>query len=341
MKGLPLFLYPAPAVIIYCAFILPFTYPVVAYLAFCYAACLASAGLLIRGLGKARNFQNIAAVIITFGFSYPILFCIDRGNIEVVGIVLCAGGLRFFIRKSYYLSAILFAIAVCIKPFPVLFFYLFLKRKLYRQSGVAAVTYVGVNLCALYWIGPTIPVAYNALKQGSALFFQNYVVRYHSHEIGFDHSLFSCVKQLLLMSTQRIPMWQVLGAAFLVYAGFCAVFVVFSGFYFWRKPALNQLIAIIVLVLLVPPVSADYTLMALLLIWGALFIHVTQEEVPHAITFLLPLALLLTPQSYLRIGGTDFGGQAKAMLLLFLLGVAFRIDLPSRLFGDALPVKAV
>ena len=134
-------------------------------------------------------------------------------------------------------------------------------------------------------------------------------------------------------------MWQALGTAFWVYSALCAAFVVFSGFYFWRKPALNQLIAIIVLMLLVPPVSIDYTLMALLLIWGAVLIYVTQEEVPHAMTFLLPLALLLTPQSYMQIGGTEFGGQAKAILLLLLLGAAFRIDLPSRLFGDVLSAR--
>ena len=334
MKGLPLFPYPAPAVLVYCALILPFQHPVVAYLVFCLFASLTGAGLILKGLGSARNFQNITAIAITFGCSYPIMFCVDRGNIEIVSVLLCAYGLALFVHKSYYPSSIMFALAVAIKPFPVLFFYLFLKRKLYKQIGAAAITFLAVNLLALYWIGPSIPVAYHALKQGSALFFKEYVLQYHYSEIGFDHSLFSCVKQVLRISMREIPKWQAIGPAFWVYSGISALIIGFTAFYFWHKPALNQLFAVVSLILLLPPVSIDYTLMALLLVWGALLIHMAQEEVPNAILFLMPLALLMTPQSYLRIGNTGFGGQAKAILLLILLGVAAKIDLPSRLFGE-------
>ncbi len=111
--------------------------------------------------------------------------------------------------------------------------------------------------------------------------------------------------------------------------------ILFCGWHFWHKPAFNQLFAIVLIMVITPPVSFDYTLIALFLLLGPLLICMSRGEVRHAALFLIPLAILMTPQSYLRVGYISYGGQFKALVEVFLLIVAARIQVPSQLFGDA------
>lgn len=338
MTGDPKFYYGPSATWIYAFFILPFEYPVIPYLVFGGLASLGGILMIIQGLGKERSTLSIAAVILTFLCSYPILYCLDRGNIEIVGATLCACGLVAFIRRSNHASAILFGIAISVKPFPVLFLYLFLRRKLYWDMIVAFATYLVANLVSLYYIGPSIWIAYKALRVASTMFFTDYVTKYHGYQSSFDHSLFSCFKRLARPFFAGESLERVLSKAFWVYFVFSLAIAGLSAAYFWRRPTLNQLFAIVILMVFLPPVSFDYTLIALLLLWGTYLIHMVQDGARFPLLFLIPLALLMTPQNYLHFGiAAAFGGQLKAVLLLILLVAAARIDLPSKLFGDAIP----
>ena len=114
------------------------------------------------------------------------------------------------------------------------------------------------------------------------------------------------------------------------------------GFYFWRKPLLNQLFAVVLLILLLPPVSGDYTLLHLYLPWGVFMIFLVRDvgrgridfSLKKSLRIIIPCAVILTPQSYLTLQGGGFAGQIKALVLIALLFAIARIDMPSSFFNE-------
>jgi Glycosyltransferase family 87 len=343
-RGLPIFVYPAPALFVYSFFILLFPYPVLAFLVFSEVVFIVGFATLRRTIGSGGQVSRLvnATLALTFVCSYPMLFLLDRANIEIVVFVFAYAGLVCFVNEAFLASSVFFAAAACIKPFPLLFFYLFLKKKRYKEIALAVVIVGIVNLIAMEWLGPTLPLAYASLQEGATAFLNTYVLSYRKDEIQFDHSLFSCVKQAIQLYLGWPPaeaMRRATLAAYFVYMPAASFLVIWCGWYFWRKPVLNQLFAVVLLMLVVPPVSYDYTLIAVYLLWGTFLICLTRDDcVERPYLFLISFALLMTPQSYLHTDRFGFGGQFKAVVILFLLIVAAKNDLPSSLFGDlALP----
>jgi hypothetical protein len=350
--GTPLINYPAPALYVYAFFIRLFPNPVAALVIFTVAAAVISMLALRRGLtGHNIDTRLIDNTLVATAFcSYPFLFVIDRANLDGVVWFFTLLGLFFFVRERYLLSALVFAVAVCIKPFPALFFFLLLRQRRYKEIAVALGAVCVITLAALKAVGPTIAIAFRGLQPGVRSYFNNYVVAFHNREETFDHSAFSFVKQVIGLVFGRprefVPDRHLL-TAYIIWAPVCGLILIVCGIYFWRKPGLNQLFAVVLLILLLPPISGDYTLTELYLPWGAFMIFLVRDvgngkfEFPlrKALWILIPLAILVTPQSYITFSGGGFAGQLKAVVLVILLFVVARTDMPSSLFGDLRPVS--
>jgi hypothetical protein len=345
------FNYPAPALYVQAFFILLFSHPVIALTSFVVVSAATALVILRASLSRcAVSARWIdATLLITALCSYPFLFSIDRGNLQAVIWVFSFLGLLFFCRKRYLTSALFFALAVCIKPFPVFYFFLFLRKGLYKEIAAAVVTACVVNIIALKALGPTIALAYAGVQEGVRVYLRDYVGSYRNAEMGFDHSFFTGVKQLVRLSLgwpHSDSLHGALMTAYKIWTPVSGLIVLFCGFWFWRKPILNQLFAVVSLMLLVPPGSADYTLVDLYLPWGVFMIFLTGDAGCGRVRFplrqclwvLIPCAVLMTPQSYLTLAGGGFAGQVKALVLILLLFVAARIDMPCTLFEE-LPAK--
>jgi hypothetical protein len=130
--------------------------------------------------------------------------------------------------------------------------------------------------------------------------------------------------------------------AYTVWLPVSGLILIACGYYFWRKPVLNQLFAVVLLILLLPPISADYTLTDIYLPWGVFMIFLIRDVGRGRVDFslnkclwiLLPITVLVTPQSYLTIAGGGFAGQVKALALMLLLFVIARVDMPCSLFNE-------
>jgi hypothetical protein len=107
---------------------------------------------------------------------------------------------------------------------------------------------------------------------------------------------------------------------------------------FFKMPMLNQLTAAGVAVTLLPPVSADYTLLHLYVPFAAFVVFLVREvatgraEFPStSMNWLMAIyALLFAPLTFLRI----FAGDAKLLLLLSLLYFTAKSPMRSVYFGD-------
>jgi hypothetical protein len=109
---------------------------------------------------------------------------------------------------------------------------------------------------------------------------------------------------------------------------------------------LNQFIAYVVLLTILPQVSFEYKLVYLYLVWGAFLYFILTDVVSGRVAMsfrsinimLLSCAVIFAPLSYLHItSGVSilaFGGKIKLVFLLLILVTACRIPMPSSLFGD-------
>ena len=289
-----------------------------------------------------------ATLFITALCSYPFLFLIDRGNVEGVVWVFAFLAIAFFAGKHFLASALFLAAAVCIKPFPALLFFIFLRKGRYKEIAAALVAFGAVNLIALKALGPTVGIAFDGLERGVRTYQSAYITSFRSMEIGFDHSLFACVKQLIRLSLgwpSSETLHGVLSTTYILWIPVACLILVTCGFYFWNRPVLNQLFAIVLLILLLSPSSGDYTLVHLYLPWGVFMVFLIRDvgsgKVPlslaNCLWILIPCAVLMTPQSYLTLAGGGFAGQFKAVVMVLLLIVVARIDMPSTLFNEAPP----
>jgi hypothetical protein len=281
-----------------------------------------------------------ATLIVTALGSYPFLYLFDRANIEVLVCIPVALGVAAFVAGRYYAASVLWGVAISIKPFPILFFLLLLWRLRVKEILAGAAAALVLNLAALAAIGPSIPAAYASMSTGVGNFYGTFATSYRLGDLAVDHSLFALFKQLVRAALRWPDPNQVgprLAAYGPVYFGLCAVLGLGSTIWFFRKPFLNQLFAVVLLMLLLPFTSFDYTLIYLYLPWGLFLVCVACEGFPakKSLGLLLPLALIFTPQTYLIVGSvTPVGAQIKALALLWLLAFAAIVPIPSARFDQ-------
>jgi len=129
--GGPALIYPSPALLIYAFLIRLFANPLAAYFCLAFSICALAFVTCFRAMRRAPQVTlwGTAAAVLTLVCSYPLLFGLDRGNIEIVVVFFLLCGLIFFARRNYLAAAVIFALAGCFKPFPLLFFYLFLVKR--------------------------------------------------------------------------------------------------------------------------------------------------------------------------------------------------------------------
>jgi hypothetical protein len=114
---------------------------------------------------------------------------------------------------------------------------------------------------------------------------------------------------------------------------------------------LNQFIAYIVLCVLLPYVSGEYTLVHIYMAWGTFLLFLiddvatAQVRIPYKAirAILLSCAILFAPLAYLEITHNAslafaFGAQVKTIFVIVILVTVLRVPMPSSLFGDLRPI---
>jgi hypothetical protein len=339
--------YPAPSAYVQC-FLLNDTPNPILVLAFLTAAVAGSAALLLWRAAKAfpqhRTLVNwtIVGMLIT---SYPFGFSLDRGQMEPIMMGFTLLFLVFFIREKYLLAALNLALAASIKPYAAVFFMMLLFRRRFREVAIAAAAFAVFNYVALAGFGTPFSESYRDLQTAMAWFVETRASAIVPAEIGFDHGLFSVIKQVgqhLAPETEfETDAYRPL---YLPYFFAAALVGLFTLYRIRRMPVLNQFFALTVAIVLLPWVSYDYTLMELYLPWGLFVIYLLENDLHpdprmtlgKALLILLPCAIAFTPQSYLLGETVGYGGQVKAIALLVLFVSTLVFPMPVSLFREAI-----
>jgi hypothetical protein len=172
---------------------------------------------------------------------------------------------------------------------------------------------------------------------------------------GFDHSLFQAAKQVIYVgawsSSNKQVVPDTLATNKKALRLYNLIIPLAAIFLYWFRlrclPLLNQFMAYIILLVLLPYVSGDYTLVHVYIAWAAFLLFLLSDvatgkvKIParsiHVILF--SCAVVFAPLSYLEITRSPnptfaCGAQVKTVFLIVILLTVLRVPMPSSLFGD-------
>jgi hypothetical protein len=305
------------------------------------------AAMLAVGLRRAGLDRNsaISCAFIALVSSYPLAFLIDRANIEGVTWLFVSAGLIACYWRRWSVAATFIALATAMKIFPAVLFALLVSRSKWWQVLYGMALTVLVTWFSLWIIGPTIGFALQGTFQMLNSLGPMYVIENRPLEWPFVHSLYSLIKQgeyLLHTSPRRM---ELIFSAYNLLTPILGLVLYFGPLR--KRPMLNQVIALTACSILLPWWSADYTLVQLYVPWGLLMIWIVDMwnkdklgQAHELMWYLIPFAVLFTPQSYLILR-PDFaiGGQIKAIALVALIFGCLKVPLPVEGWDDEGKVK--
>ena len=331
--GIPIAGYPALGM---CCFIffnrLWPAHPVWALVAFTSVFAVAFAWLLAASLLRSPLNRRLVIAIVAASLllSYPLIFEMERANMECVVWVVQTLALIAFVSRRYLASGLLIAAAACMKFNPAILFLLLVHKRRYKELALSLLAAGILNYAGLAIMGPSVARASADVAAGLASIKEAYMLNLR-FEIGFDHSLFAALKVICLILVGPGAAVDLIHRIGLPYsltalAGFCAVY----GLRLWKLPLLNQMMILILMELLLPYTSQEYTLLSLCTAWAFFLIFLARDvaagraSIPESaskkilIYFGLLFAPVPTALAYIKLGGVVQAGALVALTFLLL-----------------------
>lgn len=332
IPGIPL-TYPAAAGVVF-GMLYKFPHPVGIYLGLCASGVGAWAIWLVRSL-SAKGVAFAPAAILAFTIAatcWPLWVLVDTANIEGLVAILLGSGILAVVHRRWWLAATLLGVAGAMKIFPLALLALLLSQRRYREFTGGIVVALAVTLASLSLLGPSIPEAQRQINAGLRIVTTADALALTSPGPDTNHSLYTVVREAVLLANHRHPHTSVpqpeLDAAllrpvyftYLTLGGIAAVAAYFLRLR--RLPMLNQILAITVCAVMLPPLSRDYTLLHLLVPLGLLCLYTASQSQPVrglAACFVC-FALLFTAGTYLDfVYPLAAQVRAASLLTLFVL----------------------
>jgi hypothetical protein len=223
-------------------------------------AVFASTKALVDGLSDITMHQRcLNALVFTF-MSYPILFTLDRGNIEGIIFVFlsCAAWLYLSGRSKWAAACI--GLAASIKGFPILFLVLFVKEHRWKELMIGVTVPVCLTLVALLFLKggvfENLTLLRNAFREfGDFLLVGPNGIAYSVSLFGMWYTLWVLIHQYFMDVESLRP----IVAGYYVVAGIIGlatvVFVLVSRLELWKA-----WFVLVAAVQLLPFPSYDYKL---------------------------------------------------------------------------------
>jgi hypothetical protein len=234
--------------------------PAAVYLAVAAIALVAA----VWGVRRALLQEGIATLTATLFpltlvlMSFPIVRLVHQGNIELVLWIFAAAGCLAYVREKDDLAAVLWGLAAAMKLYPIVLLILLLPRRKYRAVALGSATFIAATVLSLAWLGPTIGMAWRGSLQNVFGYQGLRVGEWSLRELVANHSAFELVKVLALIgdvSPAKLTLpYYACGAVVLALAFFGKL---------WKMPVANQLLAVSVFMVLLPPISYYHALVHL------------------------------------------------------------------------------
>lgn len=237
--------------------------------------------------------EKAGYVILLTMTSYPLLFVLDRGNIEgLIFIFLCLF-VYFYKKNKVLLSIIPLALAICMKLYPAALLILVISDKKYKEAIWCFLITIGITLLSLFLMKGGIFFNLAEFIKDLNYFREMYIIGNEGADYG--HSLFNVFRQINLY----LPVIENLNTFILFYLiltfvifGLITMYVIFIEKEFWKKITL-----LVFSMILLPQVSFDYTLIHIY-IPLMFFIESAEKIFKSNFTISLLFAFLIIPKNY-------------------------------------------
>ena len=123
----------------------------ISYALFLLAPTLCLIWCAVRSMEGVAALRKLTYFIGIFFISYPFLFAVDRGNLDLHIFVFVALFICFYQQSPSWakgVAALCLAVAIAFKAYPVLFAVLYFKDRRYRELALAGVLTVAITLLA-------------------------------------------------------------------------------------------------------------------------------------------------------------------------------------------------
>ena len=329
------FAYPPAAALVYAAFYAVGTPQTtfVILLVLWMAISVAGGWLLLTRYLPSRTL-TIRYLTCLSAFTFPLLFLVERGNIELLVWMTLTVAIWLCLRGQATASAVMIGCAASVKLYPIFLLGLFLARARsnWKAVGAGVLAALLATVVAVAYAGPTFGDALYGFVGGVAKFNHQHAEAPRRSEAVFDHSLFSPVKIAYLGTHDAPQQWT---TVYFAVAGLLAL-----GIFWFRMrdlPLLNRLVFLSTAMILLPPVSYEYTVVhlylpLLLMLTAATaqlhFRRLTSDGLVSAITCVLCAML---PLGLLQGGNFLYAGVVQLLALLLLVFFSTRApwEMPS------------
>jgi hypothetical protein len=353
VSGFPPVVYPAPMMCGYVLFGLFEPHSLIVYELSIASALALAAGWLAWRL--ARNVPDeigrvTGIAVMTALLCFPFWYEFERGNMEGIVWIVQALAVAALIGNRNLTGGLLIALGASMKFYPGVLFLILLSRRRYKDLAISVLAIVPIQLTALMVIGPSIPEAYRQVKSGLGVVAVTHIFNLLDPDVGFDHSLFGVIKQILYWASRyghferkQIPHTLLsLGTPYSI-----AVTVGFLLLYWFRVrklPALNQLIVLMLLATMLPPIALEYTLVQVTIPWAVFLLYITHDGVRGtatipvlaSIAIMIAFAFVFAPAPYLAGPVTCYAGQFKLLALACIVGLLCWYPLSNSLVAEVL-----
>lgn len=326
------FTYPAPVAMVF-AILFHLPYPLKAYWLICVLGLLEWASWLARGLtlcGVAGK-QAAVFVVLVVVASWPVVLLLNTANIEGLLAIVLAVGVYAVLRDRFWLGATLIGLATAMKLYPFILLALLISRRRYREFAWGIAVAATTTLASLAAVGPSILGAQRHIADGLRFINEAFILSTQPDALNYSHSLFSVLKFALALGARTLGTHVsdgLLNDALRIYMVASAVAGIALYFSVIRKlPMLNQLLALMVCAVLLPPLSADYTLVELLLPFGLLCLFAVESQRSDLSAIFGCFVVLFGWETFLTLHYA-FDRPARCVALVVLLILVLRSPMP-------------
>jgi len=260
----------------------------------------------LKEIGDKKLDKSTVINIVIFSLlSYPLLFTVNRGNMEIFVFFLLYLFASYLSKKKFLTSAFFLSLAISMKLFPVVFLVVFLSFKKFRVFFFACLSTLLINLISYVTI---FFQSSNIIKKMMSEYFASYTGSYmkayaiDNRGLDFGHSLYGLLKLRIFSFYKSTSITDVtlreVTSLFKLYSfieiglfAFLSSYVVFIEKELWKKITL-----LVIAMNLLPYISADYKLINFFV---PLYLFLNKKEKSKTdLIYVILFSLLLVPKNY-------------------------------------------
>ncbi len=295
------------------------------------AASIACMPMWNNGYYDYKYTKDTLLLVIATLISYPVIFALDRGNIDIwIGLL----GAIFVLtqRTKFWIVGLIFlSLAIALKGYPAVLLLLLVSERQYKRMIFCSISALLISIIILQFLWDGFDLNLTGFLSNLNSYYDMYVLGPHSLFASSDpynmtRTIFYWLAKLwqkfispnyvvLSMEVYSASIIKVYSLLSLSFATIAAFFVLAIPEVRWKKVTALCLIA-----LLFPNVSNDYKLCFL---FPGLYLFLTESENSKSqkVTFAL-FCLLMVPKSYLFIAGKPISMIINPFLIM---GLAYKV----------------